>query len=91
MDAQVDLKHTLVCVGTCRYELQYAVAGRSGGGDDTIASWKSAEGNTHDTWDITIQVDGFDRYNMISKLERGGINLGLHVTKWGPHTTRIYC
>ncbi|CAM9161625.1 unnamed protein product [Ectocarpus fasciculatus] len=43
------------------YELQYAVAGRSGGSDDTIASWKSAEGNTHDTWDITIQVDGFDR------------------------------
>ncbi|CBN74811.1 conserved unknown protein [Ectocarpus siliculosus] len=43
------------------YELQYAVAGRTGGSDDTIASWKSAEGNTHDTWDITIQVDGFDR------------------------------
>ncbi|CAM9642346.1 unnamed protein product, partial [Ectocarpus sp. 12 AP-2014] len=43
------------------YELQYAVAGRSGGSDDTIASWQPAVGNTHDTWDITIQVDGFDR------------------------------
>ncbi|CAB1102139.1 unnamed protein product [Ectocarpus sp. CCAP 1310/34] len=55
---QLDLR-ALVLV--CRYELQYAVAGRSGGSDDTFANWKSAEGNTHDTWDITIQVDGFDR------------------------------
>lgn len=48
-----------------RYELQYAVAGRGVANDDT-AAWQAVEGNAKDTWDITVRVDGFDRYDMRS-------------------------
>lgn len=44
----------------CRYELQYAVAGRGGGNDTAV--WEALEGNSKDTWVVTVQVDGFDRY-----------------------------
>lgn len=45
-----------------RYELQYAVAGRVAGSSDGAAVWQAVDGNGKDTWDITVQVDGFDRY-----------------------------
>lgn len=50
------------CIGVVRYELQYAVAGRVGGSGDDAAVWQAVEGNGKDTWDITVRVDGFDRY-----------------------------
>eukprot|EP00903_Cladosiphon_okamuranus_P009839 g9351.t2 len=42
------------------YELQYAVAGRVAGSSDA-AIWQAVDGNSKDTWDITVHVDGFDR------------------------------
>ena len=52
---------TPLCVDIGRYELQYAVAGRGETSDE--AEWYSVDGHQKDTWDITVRVDGFDRYD----------------------------
>lgn len=46
-----------------RYELQYAEADRH---EDAImragaAAWQSVRGDSESTWDVSVQVDGFDR------------------------------
>lgn len=43
-----------------RYELQYAVAvaGRAENGD--MADWQLVEGDSKDTWDVTVRLDRFE-------------------------------
>lgn len=45
-----------------RYELQYAAADRYGDATQTeAAAWNYVPGDSESTWEITVQVDGFDR------------------------------
>lgn len=53
--------------GLARYELQYASVGHGGGGDGDTALWQTVDGSSKDTWEISIQVDGFDRYESTKK------------------------
>lgn len=64
-----------------RYELQYAVAGRGVANDDN-AVWQAVEGDGKDTWDITVRVDGFDRF------AEGSLTLG-HTLLTDPAKKRI--
>eukprot|EP00752_Nemacystus_decipiens_P004487 g4097.t2 len=65
-------------VGWTIYELQYAVAGRARGSSDDAAVWHAVEGNSKDTWDVTVQVDGFDRLSGKNHtVEDGWFNLAL--------------